>query len=219
MTVMAPERTRIRLRWYREILLIAAFYVVYSMVRNQFGSAAVSASTAFGNALDIISIERNIGLYVEPDMQRWVIDWRLFLRFWNVFYGTAHFVVTGGVMIYLFRQHPERYLRWRRALGGTTGLAVGSFTAACTPLQRAANVEDHTTWHQQDIANFAPDREPKNNTALRAWLADNAADTLEWLREMGVESPGPRALAPRDRSRFLSKLDQLLGEALKEPQV
>ena len=62
----------------------------------------------------------------------------------------------------------------RPQLGGTTGLAVGSFTAATTSLQRAAKVDDRTTWHQQDIAKFAPDREPKNNASLRAWLVNNA---------------------------------------------
>jgi hypothetical protein len=36
------------------------------------------------------------------------------------------------------------------------------------------------------------------------------------LREAGVVSPGPRALAPKDRSRFLSKLDELVQLGLRE---
>ena len=36
------------------------------------------------------------------------------------------------------------------------------------------------------------------------------------LRESGVPAPGPRALAPKDRSRFLSKLDELVQLGLRE---
>jgi len=35
-------------------------------------------------------------------------------------------------------------------------------------------------------------------------------DLLSHLRDAGIQSGGPRGLAPKDRSRFLSKLDALL---------
>lgn len=93
-------------------------------------------------------------------------------------------------------------LEKRPQLGGTTGIAVGSFTAARTSLQRAASVEDRASWHRQDIAGFAPYRESKNNTSLRAWLAENAADTLEWLLAMGVEFTGPHPEPPNRLPRM-----------------
>ena len=81
-------------------------------------------------------------------------------------------------------------------------MAVGSFTAADTSLQRAAEVEDRTTWHQEDIAKFATPLEPRNNAALRTWLAEHAAETLEWLREMGVEFSGPHPEPPNRLPRM-----------------
>ena len=36
------------------------------------------------------------------------------------------------------------------------------------------------------------------------------------LREMGLQSGGPRPLASKDRSRFLSKLDELVQRGLRE---
>lgn len=99
-----------------------------------------------------------------------------------------------GVAVTLLEKRPR--------LGGTTGIAVGSFTAACTSLQRAAAVEDRTTWHQQDIARFAPHRESKNNTSLRAWLVEHAAHTLEWLLAMGVEFAGPHPEPPNRSPRM-----------------
>jgi uncharacterized protein YaiI (UPF0178 family) len=41
-------------------------------------------------------------------------------------------------------------------------------------------------------------------------------DLKAWLRETGVASGGPRALAAKDRSRFLSKLDELVQRSLRE---
>ncbi len=39
------------------------------------------------------------------------------------------------------------------------------------------------------------------------------------LREMGIASGGPRSLSPKDRSRFLSKLDQLVQLGLRDRQI
>jgi uncharacterized protein YaiI (UPF0178 family) len=41
-------------------------------------------------------------------------------------------------------------------------------------------------------------------------------DLKAWLRESGVASGGPRALSNKDRSRFLSKLDELVQRGLRE---
>ena len=101
---------------------------------------------------------------------------------------------THGAAVTLVEKRPQ--------LGGTTGLAVGSFTAACTSLQRAANIDDRTAWHKEDIARFAPCHEPKNNAALRAWLTDNASDTLEWLHGMDVEFSGPHPEPPNRLPRM-----------------
>ena len=38
----------------------------------------------------------------------------------------------------------------------------------------------------------------------------------EHLRESGIATGGPRALSDKDRSRFLSKLDELVQKSLRE---
>ena len=40
--------------------------------------------------------------------------------------------------------------------GGTTGIAVGSLTAAGTSLQRAASIDDCAADHAEDASQFAP---------------------------------------------------------------
>lgn len=118
----------VRLHWYVEISLVLGFYIIYSMVRNQFGSASVHPAQAFSNALHVIHIERALDLFVEVKIQETFLGWRPFMQMWNVFYGTFHFVVTAAVMILLFRRAPARYRRWRTVLGFTTALALIGFS-------------------------------------------------------------------------------------------
>jgi hypothetical protein len=118
-----------RLRWYREVLTVAVFYAAYSAIRNVFGSNAVAPDVALANAERVIRLQQALRLYVEPDVQRVVLDWSTtFIRFWNLYYGTLHFVVTGGIMVWLFRRHPAAYPRRRNTLAAMTGLALAGFS-------------------------------------------------------------------------------------------
>lgn len=116
-----------RLRWWREIVYILVFYAVYTAIRNTQGSAAVSEATARGNAELVIDWERAIGLFQEHRIQSWFIDQRWFIQFWNIFYGTAHFIVTAAALIFMFRRLKGRYALWRNTLACTTALALIGF--------------------------------------------------------------------------------------------
>jgi hypothetical protein len=59
-----------RLRWWREVLYIGAFYALYTWIRNQFGSASVDSFVAYDHALLIIDIERSVGLFHEESARR-----------------------------------------------------------------------------------------------------------------------------------------------------
>ena len=119
--------TNTRLRWWVEILVLLALYIVYSAIRNEFGSATVSPDHAFDNARRVIDIERELGLFIEESIQDAFLGYRLFLQFWNVFYGTLHFWITGYALIYLFRKQPARYSLWRNTIIFATLLALIGF--------------------------------------------------------------------------------------------
>lgn len=126
------ERVR-RLYWWKEAIIIVAFYTVYSMVRNQFGSARVTEEGvprhAFNNAMRIIEAEARLGLFVEQQIQEWFLELpRWTIQFWNSFYGTAHFVVTLGVFVVLFRRRPDVFPLWRNTLAAMTALAIVGFS-------------------------------------------------------------------------------------------
>ncbi|HMC51125.1 MAG TPA: phosphatase PAP2 family protein [Acidimicrobiales bacterium] len=118
-----------RLRWWRELVYILAFYSVYTVIRNTQGSASVSVERAFRNARSVIRIERALALFHEQAIQQAFLGhgWRPFLSLWDVFYGTAHFVITAVALIWMFRTMPKRYPLWRNTLAVTTALALIGF--------------------------------------------------------------------------------------------
>jgi hypothetical protein len=117
-----------RLYWWREAIYVLAFYGVYSVVRNLFGSAGGGGELhAFNNAKLVRSIERALGSFHEETIQEWFLDERWFIQFWNLFYGTFHFAVTTFCIFWLFRRFPERYVKYRTTLAATTALALIGF--------------------------------------------------------------------------------------------
>lgn len=126
-----PAQDRAGLRWWKELILAAAVYVVYSIVRNQFGSAGGDPGPAFGHADDVIDVEKALHLYVEPGLQQWYLDLpgQGLIRLWNVYYGIAHFVVTFIALVWMFRRDPVRHRVLRNTLALTTALAVIGFAA------------------------------------------------------------------------------------------
>jgi hypothetical protein len=120
-----------RLFWWKEALIVAVFYVVYSGTRNLFGSNKIAATgvpqQAFTNAERIIRLELWMNLYHEQTVQAWFLPYRWFIQFWNVYYGTAHFVVTAGVFILLFVKRRDVFPQWRNTLAAMTALAIIGF--------------------------------------------------------------------------------------------
>ena len=123
------DETRPRLHWWRELLYVGVFYLLYSGTRNLFGSAGGGSTThALHNAERVIRIEQWLGIFREQEIQSWFVGWPWFLRLWNIYYGTLHFIVPVVVLVLLFRRWPAAYRLWRNTLAFTTGLALIGFS-------------------------------------------------------------------------------------------
>ncbi|MFC1526553.1 FAD-dependent oxidoreductase [Candidatus Latescibacterota bacterium] len=95
----------------------------------------------------------------------------------------------GDASVLLLEKEPQ--------LGGTTGIAVGSFTANCTGFQAHAGIDDDLEHHSEDAGKFAaPEIEAHNNGELRHFFLSHAAETLEWLTSMGLRFHGPSPEPP-----------------------
>lgn len=115
-----------RPRWYLEVVYILVLYFLYSAVRNASGSV-LSVSSAMRHGTDIIDLQNRLNMINEVDVQQFFINTTWFIKFLNVYYGTAHFIVTIGVLAWLFRNQVERYVHWRNVIYATTVLALVGF--------------------------------------------------------------------------------------------
>ena len=112
------------LYWWVELLAVLAFYLVYSAIRNLNHA---NAAEAFHHAQQLIDLQRTLGIFVEQSIQSWALGARPLIIAANYFYGSLHFIVTGGVMVYLFRRWTDDYPRWRNTLGCATAIALIGF--------------------------------------------------------------------------------------------
>ncbi|WP_316776548.1 phosphatase PAP2 family protein [Streptomyces sasae] len=112
-----PRRPRL---WF-EILLIAVSYWIYSLIRN---AVPEQKAQALRNADWIWNSERRLGIAVEESVNHAVNSATWLIIGINYYYATLHFVVTLGVLVWLYRSHPGRYTAARLALFATTGVAL-----------------------------------------------------------------------------------------------
>lgn len=124
----AGDDDSVTIHWWREIAYVVGFYGIYTLVRNQFGSAAVGARHAYENAVRLIDVEKTIGLFHEATIQGWFLGMPWLLRIFNVFYGSFHFVLTAGVLVWLAARHPRDYPTWRNTILIATALALVGFS-------------------------------------------------------------------------------------------
>nr|WP_097229131.1 phosphatase PAP2 family protein [Streptomyces zhaozhouensis] len=126
-TAPAPHRPFARLRlpsrpklWF-ELLLIAVSYAVYSAIRN---AAPARVEDAQRHARWIWDLQDKMGLAFERSVNHGVEGVTWLVVSMNYYYATLHFVVTIGVLVWLFRSHPGRYGPTRLVLFVTTGVAL-----------------------------------------------------------------------------------------------
>ncbi|MGI5399463.1 phosphatase PAP2 family protein [Streptomyces sp. CA-135486] len=113
----SPRRPRI---WF-EILLIAVSYWTYSLIRN---AVPEQKAQALRNADWIWDVEHSLGLAVEQSVNHAMNSVTWLIVSMNYYYATLHFVVTIGVLVWLYRWHPGRYASARLVLFATTGVAL-----------------------------------------------------------------------------------------------
>ncbi|MEU4797498.1 phosphatase PAP2 family protein [Streptomyces sp. NPDC023327] len=113
----APRRPRL---WF-EIVLIAVSYWTYSLIRN---AVPEQKAQALRNADWIWRVEGDLGIAIERSVNHAVDSVTWLIVGMNYYYATLHFVVTLGVLVWLFRSHPGRYAATRLVLFATTAVAL-----------------------------------------------------------------------------------------------
>jgi len=111
--------------WWAEVVFIGVYYFVYSAIRNANGNDKLEA---YRNALRLIGWQQTLGLNHERMLQEWALNFRPLIIACNYFYGSLHFVVTTGVLVFMYRKFSDEYPIARNTLAIATGLALIGFT-------------------------------------------------------------------------------------------
>ena len=109
------------LYWWAEIAFVLAFYFIYSTIRN---SNEGSPGVAREHAIQLMGWQKTLGINIEHAVHRWALDIDPIIIASNYFYGSLHFVVTTGVLIFLYRKFSDDYPLFRNTLAIATGLAL-----------------------------------------------------------------------------------------------
>lgn len=109
------------------MLTIAAFYGVYSLIRDVHGTNADAVAQATTNAHRLVDLERHLGVFREAWLQHLVIGNHALMSFWDDYYASAHFLAVAGMLIWLFFAQPHRYRFWRNVIAVCTALALIGF--------------------------------------------------------------------------------------------
>ncbi|MCX5213277.1 phosphatase PAP2 family protein [Kitasatospora sp. NBC_00240] len=122
--VREQRRSPARPRLWFELALIGVSYWLYSLVRN---AVPEHATTAQLHSSWIWHFERALGAGVERAVNHGVNSVTWLIVGMNYYYATLHFIVTIGVLVWVYRRHPGRYAAARTVLFVTTGIALVGF--------------------------------------------------------------------------------------------
>jgi PAP2 superfamily len=114
-----------------ELALIGLSYWIYSLIRN---AVPEHRTAAMHHAESLFAIERALHLDFEPAVNRAVDSVSWLIVGMNYYYATLHFIVTIGVLVWLYCFHPARYRSARTALYLTNAVAlVGYYAVPLAP--------------------------------------------------------------------------------------
>jgi hypothetical protein len=111
-------------RWWQEILIIGFTYWIYSEIRNLVPEQ-VATATRHGRAVQ--HLQDNLHLNFERSLNHFVAHHEPLAQVMDYYYATLHFVVTIGVLVWLFRWHPQVYRGARTVIFATSLLALLGF--------------------------------------------------------------------------------------------
>lgn len=129
----------------RELAIALGAYGAYSLVRGVFGGSLAEGQA---NAASLIDVERRLGIFVEPDIQRFFVDNHLGMPFWNLFYPASQVIVLPLTLFLVYRLRRDAYpfIRNMAILSWCAGLVWYSLQPVAPP--RLAGVATDTVTHQ-----------------------------------------------------------------------
>jgi PAP2 superfamily len=185
-------QVRARPRWWLDALVIVWLCWVYDMITNL---APLRRREAIGHGEGLLRLER--ALHVDPELalNRWLIAHHTLATLLSYYYDNAHFIVTLGLLGWLWWRRADIYRPLRNMLVSINliGLAVFWLYPVAPPRMLPGFTDvvaaSHTfgSWHTGSLATAANQfaAMPSLHMAWAAWCA-----LVLWRVTEGVEGPG-----------------------------
>jgi membrane-associated phospholipid phosphatase len=107
-----------------EVVLVVGLWIAYSLSRLVASAALIPARD---RAEELLAAERRLGLAWEAPVNHLVASSGVLGTVSSYWYAAMHYVVTGVVLVWLFRRGSGAYLPARRALALATVLALVAY--------------------------------------------------------------------------------------------
>ncbi len=195
-----------RTHWWAEALVIVWLCWVYDAITN---FAPLRLAAALGHAEGILQLERSLGIDPELSLDRWLAGHHALGLVVSDYYDNAHFIVTLGLLGFMWWRRADIYRPLRNVLVLTNVIAFAIFWAYPVAPPRMLTQDGFTdvvaashafgSWHTGALASAANQLAamPSLHMAWAAWctvvvwrLSKNA-----WLRGLAVLYPCMTAFA------------------------
>jgi hypothetical protein len=200
----ALAAVRARPRWWVELLIVGWLLWVYDMINNL---AHLRYGLAIAHATDVLRLERTLGIDPEHTLNLWMAQHHTLGVVSSYYYDNAHFIVTLGLLGWLWWRRADIYRPMRTALVlmNVIGLAVFWLYPVAPPRMLAgfsdivANTGAVGSWHTGALAHDANQLAamPSLHMAWAAWcgLVIWQLSPRVWVRVLAVLYPCLTCLA------------------------
>jgi len=201
---LAPAPVHARTRWWVEALTIAWLCWVYDAINNL---APVRVHAALAHASDILSIEQTLHIDPERSLDRWLAGHHTLGLLMSYYYDNAHFVVTLGLLGFVWWRRADIYRPVRNSLvlANVIAFAVFWLFPVAPPRVLPGFVDvvaaSHTvgSWHTGALSSAANQYAamPSLHIAWAVWctLVVWRVCTRPWLRAVALAYPFLTAFA------------------------
>ncbi len=200
----SQKLTQRRTRWWVELLAIAWLLWLYDATTNL---APLRLSIALGNARGMLHLERVLHIDPELALDRWLAAHQTLGLILSDYYDNAHFIVTLGVLGYLWWRRTDLYRPLRNSLVLVNVIAFVVFWRFPVAPPRmldgftdiVASSHAFGSWHTGSLASHANQLAamPSLHMAWAGWctVAVWRISERRWLRVLAVIYPCVTAFA------------------------
>lgn len=200
----ALAAVRARPRWWVELLIVGWLLWIYDAINNL---AHLRYGLAIAHATDVLHFEQTLGIDPEHTLNLWMAHHRTLGVVSSYYYDNAHFVVTFGLLAWLWWRRTDIYRPMRTALVlmNVIGLAVFWLYPVAPPRMLAgftdvvANTGAVGSWHTGALAHDANQLAamPSLHMAWAGWcaLVIWQLSPRVWVRVLAVLYPCVTCLA------------------------